>query len=365
MTSRRDILRRIAATLVPLYGEREARQIALITVSELTGIAPSALLADPAAPVETEGLERASAELAAGRPMQYVLGSAQFCGLRIGVREGVLIPRPETEELVHRIAAENPQAQRLLDIGTGSGCIALALKHLLPHAEVYGGDLSEEALAIARKNASALGLTVEFRQADALRDTRQDRTDTDPISINTTSRKKQSENNTPCGIACNSQSQTSASLHNGYEEPSFSTAPVSQKATVSETTPKDDFRQEATAKGTKVPALAEAFPLAFDVIVSNPPYIPLGERTEMRSNVTEHEPDMALFVPDGDPLLFYRAIAHAALGMLTPGGLLYFEVHERFAAETRNLLLTAGYTEVVLHNDFNDKPRMVCGRKTN
>lgn len=364
MTSRRDLLKRIAAPLVRLYGEREARQIALMTVSELTGIAPSTLLADPAAPVETLGLERAAAELAAGRPMQYVLGAVEFCGLRIGVREGVLIPRPETEELVHWIAAENPQARRLLDIGTGSGCIALALKHLLPQAEVYGGDLSEEALAIARENASALGLEAEFRQVDALRDTREERTDTDRISIATTSLKKPSPNYPPHGITCDAERPTSAALRNGNEEPSVLTASGSRKAPVPEPTPEDSLRQETTAKGTKVPTLAEGFPLAFDVIVSNPPYIPLGERTQMRSNVTEHEPGLALFVPDGDPLLFYRAIARTALGMLAPGGRLYFEVHERFAAETRGLMLAAGYTEVLLRADFNDKPRMLCGRKT-
>ena len=169
MTTRRDILARIAGPLESLYGAHEARQIALTVVSDRTGIQPAALLADPGAPLDLPDLARLVAELAAGRPVQYVLGAAEFCGLRIGVREGVLIPRPETEELVLRIASEHRAARSILDVGTGSGCIALALKSLLPDAAVTGADLSPEALAVARGNAAALGLDVAFVRADALR----------------------------------------------------------------------------------------------------------------------------------------------------------------------------------------------------
>ena len=168
--TRREAVRRVADPLLALYGEREARQIALSVVSELTGIAPAALLADPGAPIAVAGLGPIAAQLSAGRPLQYVMGHTEFCGLRIGVREGVLIPRPETEELTLWIAETSPQARRILDVGTGSGCIALALKRLLPEAELFGADLSDEALAIARANASALGLEVRFRRADALRE---------------------------------------------------------------------------------------------------------------------------------------------------------------------------------------------------
>lgn len=279
MSTRREILRRIAAPIEPLYGAREARQIALVVVSELADLRIAELLADPDRPLEIAGLDRIIGELTSGRPLQYIIGTAEFCGLRIGVREGALIPRPETEELVLWVADENRAAARLLDIGTGSGCIALAIKHRLPETEVFAADISEEALAIARTNAAALNLNVEFRCADAL-----------------------------CGIE-------------------------------------------------------EVFPERFDVIVSNPPYIPQSEQAEMRRNVTGYEPATALFVPDDDPLLFYRAIARAARRMLTDVGRLYYEIHEQFGDEVCAMLRAEGFRGVELRRDFNDKFRMICGRK--
>ena len=288
MTTRRDILARIAGPLESLYGAHEARQIALTVVSDRTGIQPAALLADPGAPLDLPDLARLVAELAAGRPVQYVLGAAEFCGLRIGVREGVLIPRPETEELVLRIASEHRAARSILDVGTGSGCIALALKSLLPDAAVTGADLSPEALAVARGNAAALGLDVAFVRADALR---------------------------ACGAAA------------------------------------------------AVPGLVEACPGPYDVVVSNPPYVPESERGSLRRNVVGYEPAEALFVPDDDPLRFYRAIARAARGMLRSGGALCFEIHEAFGGEMLRLGDALGYRCCELFRDFRDRPRTVRFRQ--
>lgn len=278
MTTRREIIGRIAERLTPLYGAREARSAALLAVTELSGLPLSSLLSDPDAPLEIATLDDIVEQLAAGRPVQYVLGHTEFCGLDLAVREGVLIPRPETEELVRAVALAHPAAERILDIGTGSGCISLALKGLLPQAAVFAADISEEALAIAAENVRRTGLHVTLRRADAL---------------------------------------------NG---------------------------------------LAEVFPARFDVIVSNPPYVPQSDRETMHINVKEFEPALALFVPDDDPLRFYRAIARTARGMLAPGGALWFEIYAPAAEAMRGLLEAEGYKRIEVKKDMYDKPRMVCSR---
>lgn len=278
MPTRRETIRRIAEALRSLYPEREALQIARILVAERGGLTPTELLVNPEENVRIEGLEELIAALAAGRPLQYVLGYTEFCGLRIGVREGVLIPRPETEELVGRIVRQAPPSPTVLDIGTGSGCIAIALDRLIAGAEVHAVDLSERALAIARENAAALGSDVRFFRADALRD-----------------------------------------LH-------------------------------------------EAAGRQYDIIVSNPPYVPAGDRTAMRRNVTGYEPAEALFVPDDDPLRFYRAIARSARRLLRPGGSLWLEIDERQAEAIRRLLASEAYEAIEIYLDMNDKPRMAWCR---
>ena len=274
MSSRREIAERLTAAAAPLYGAEEARQIARMILEARTGTTLTQLVVDPDAEVEIADVAEIEADIAAGRPVQYVLGEEEFCGLRFRVGEGVLIPRPETEELVRRVAAERPRS--VLDIGTGSGCIAIALARLLPEAEVRAVELSQEALAFARQNARRLGAEVEFVQGDAL----------------------------------------------------------------------------------AMPDMGRRF----DAVVSNPPYIPRSERASMRRNVTGYEPAMALFVDDGDPLLFYRAIARQAAGLLSAGGRLWFEVHERFAGGVAGLLAAEGLDNVEIFNDINDKPRIVCGR---
>lgn len=278
MPTRRETIRRIAEALRSLYPEREALQIARILVAERSGLTPTELLVNPEENVRIEGLEELIAALAAGRPLQYVLGYTEFCGLRIGVREGVLIPRPETEELVGRIVRQAPPSPKVLDIGTGSGCIAIALDRLIAGAEVHAVDLSERALAIARENAAALGSYVRFFRADALGD-----------------------------------------LH-------------------------------------------EAAGRQYDIIVSNPPYVPAGDRTAMRRNVTGYEPAEALFVPDDDPLRFYRAIARSARRLLRPGGSLWLEIDERQAEAIRRLLASEAYEAIEIYLDMNDKPRMAWCR---
>ena len=276
--TRRETVDRLTARLVPLYGEREARAIARSAVAELAEIPLSALLTDPGAELAVEGLAEAEAQLAAGKPLQYVVGHTEFYGRRFAVREGVLIPRPETEELVDRMVRSERGARRLLDVGTGSGCIAASLALELPEAAVYAADISDAALAVAAENFQQLGAKVTLRKADAL---------------------------------------------NGLET---------------------------------------VFPERFDAIVSNPPYVPESDRAAMHPNVRDHEPALALFVPDGDRIRFYRAIAQAGRRMLTPGGRLWFEIYEHAADEVVRMLGGEGYTDTEVLRDLFDKPRMVCSR---
>ena len=280
MTSRRDILRSIAAPLVELYGEREARSIALLAASELSGLPEAAFLTDPQAPVEIDGLATAVERLAAGCPVQYVTGRAQFFGRKFAVREGVLIPRPETEELVAWILRTERDAAAILDVGTGSGCIAVTLAAELPRAKVAAVDISPTALAVAEENSRTFGATVELRQADMLDD------------------------------------------------------------------------------------LTSVFEGPFDVIVSNPPYVPLRARATKPPNVRDHEPAEALFVPDDDPLLYYRAIAQAGCKLLRTGGRLYFEIYHLHADALCALLAEEDYTDVEVRNDLFGRPRMLCSRKS-
>ena len=210
--------------------------------------------------------------------MQYVVGHTEFYGRRFAVREGVLIPRPETEELVDAILHGEREARRLLDVGTGSGCIAASLALGMPGTEVFAADISDDALTVAAENFQQLGAAVTLRKADAL---------------------------------------------NGLEE---------------------------------------AFPERFDAIVSNPPYVPESDRAAMHPNVRDHEPGLALFVPDDDAIRFYRAIARAGRRMLTPGGRLWFEIYERAAAEIVRMLGAEGYTDTEVREDLFGKPRMVCTR---
>lgn len=218
--------------------------------------------------------ESVVAELKKQKPIQYILGETEFYGLPFLVNENTLIPRPETEELVDLIRKENQTSPvKILDIGTGSGCIAISLAKNLPNAGVSAIDVSEKALAIATKNAKINQVEVKF------------------ISKN-----------------------------------------------ILET---DDLEE------------------LFDVIVSNPPYVRLLEKTEIKPNVLEYEPHLALFVADDDALLFYRKIAQLALKNLNQNGKLYFEINQYLGKETVELLENLGFKKVRLMRDVYGNDRMI------
>ena len=226
-------------------------------------------------------LEHIMVRLEQGEPVQYVLGIAYFYGRQFHVGPGVLIPRPETEELcqwcLSTVSAEWEGS--ILDIGTGSGCIACTLAAERPHAKVTGWDISFKALRIASANAEALGANVHFELIDIL------------------------------------------TLSN-YE------------------------------------------PNRWDIIVSNPPYVCEKEKEQMEYHVLDHEPSLALFVPDDDPLLFYRAIAKYSVKSLTSGGQLYLEINPHYAADLVELLLDSGLAGIEVHNDQYGKQRMIKAVKT-
>ena len=279
MSTRNQTVHRIADSLTGLYDRNEALRIARMVVTEREGISFSQLIADPDAETSFAGYETLERQLAAGRPVQYVIGRCEFCGLEFEVGEGVLIPRPETEELVDLVCRGNSSESRILDLCTGSGCIAVSIARRLGSHRVEAVDISEKALCYARRNAARAGVDVLFMRGDVLD-----------------------------GDIC------------GFEG-------------------------------------------EYDAIVSNPPYIPTADMAEMHVNVTGYEPHEALFVPDDNALLFYRAIADAGRRLLGEGGRLYFEIYERLGDEVCALLREKGYRDVELHRDMNSKPRMVCCRK--
>lgn len=289
-----DIWRRLAG----VYDQREARAVARMLVEEKFSLSFADIICggvEALPDADKQWIEAAVKRLEQGEPIQYVLGWAWFGGLKFNVRSGVLIPRPETEWLVDNICAHpapsNDRPLRILDIGTGSGCIALSIKQRLPETYVEAWDISTEALSIAADNARSLGLDVVWRQQDAL-------------------------NITP---------------------------------NVLSTTPNDN-------------SVVPDSPL-WDVIVSNPPYICERERTDMARNVLEHEPSTALFVPDTDPLLFYRAITRYAVGSLNEGGRLLFECNTLYAGDTARMMADECMTATQIYDDCFGKPRFAVGKR--
>lgn len=276
MATRREIFLQLRDVASELYSEEEGRQIAEMIVLAKGAITRNELLVEPDKELEIKDIDTIIAQLREWRPVQYIIGLSSFDDMDLEVGEGVLIPRPETEELVEWIASEAQQSAKIVDVCTGSGCIAIALRRRLSNSRVWGIDISKEALNIARRNAQKFAPSVEFIEGDAL----------------------------------------------------------------------GDFSQCVDGK--------------VDVVVSNPPYIPISHRELMRPNVTEHEPSIALFVDDNDPLLFYRLIARRARTMLHKGGKLYFEIYENFADEMRVMLSSEGYSNIVVREDFRGKQRMVC-----
>ena len=288
--------------------EGEAKAVALMLLEKVAGLPTAkALIADGNDLLcRRQSLLELAARVAQGEPVQYVLGEADFCGLTLKVKPGVLIPRPETEELVAWVE-ENVNANtnllpltsnlspfKLLDIGTGSGCIAVALAKKLKEAEVEAWDVSDDALEIARENAKRNGVQVKTSKVDVL------------------------------DINANSNSQLST------------------------------FNFQLSTLTSHLSPLT-----SYNIIVSNPPYICEEEKAEMERNVLEHEPELALFVPDDDPLLFYRRIAELGLSLLKENGLLFFEINRRFGEEVVKMLQGKGYREVELRQDMFGNDRMV------
>ena len=285
----KEAYHQLQQSIQPLYENREASNIADLIMEDITGwdrsrrvIHHDALLSEP----QLERYTHCKEELLHGRPTQYVLGHAWFCGMRLQVDEHVLIPRPETEELVMEvkkmyadISTDRDHLFKMVDIGTGSGCIAIALKKYFPDWDVWAVDKYNGALAIAKKNAVLLDTEVRFVASDILKE----------------------------------------------------------------------------AKTDLLPA--------FDLIISNPPYIPTADRSAMDDRVLDHEPHAALFVTDNDPLQFYKAIIAFSEQHLLRGGMLFFETHELYAQEVAALLEANGFEHIVVKKDFQEKERMVMGRR--
>lgn len=248
---------------------------------------------------DTLRLQQSVARLLDAEPLQYVTGTAFFCGHPFHVAPGVLIPRPETEWIVDTaVGIVTASAPRILDIGTGSGCIATSISLALvdKHCYTEAWDISEDALRIAADNAERLGADVKFRRRDALR----------------------------------------------LEE---------------------DFPAEENQSGAEVLIADNASSASWDVIVSNPPYICNREAADMHANVLRHEPHLALFVPDTDPLLFYRAIARYAMRSLRKGGWLLFECNTLYAHDTAQMASDMGFATSVVEDDCFGKPRFVKAQK--
>ena len=271
--------------LTPLYGEGEAKAIARMVYEVRYGLTFTDLCIGKDTQLSADDqaeLEEIAQRLQRHEPIQYVLGKAEFMGEWYDVEPGVLIPRPETEELVRWISLSKGEGVNILDIGTGSGCIAIALAVLYPEAEVTAWDISEKALEVARKNAIRNNVNVHFEQVDALH-------------------------------------LTSDILHQTSN--------------------------------------------AFSLIISNPPYICNKEREAMEPNVLDYEPHEALFVPDNDPLLFYRAIAEYGKKALKPDGWLYFEINPLYAEPLCELLSTMSYHDIECKDDQYGKQRMIRAQR--
>jgi len=261
------MFREIKKRLLKIYDESEAHSLALVVMEEIGGVCLTQDIIENY-PL-TDAVSSAVSRLLNHEPIQYVTGWCSFCGLKIRCDRRALIPRPETEWMIDRLISESKgDVRRILDLGTGTGCIALALAHAFPEAHVTGVDISDDALNLASENASLNGLSnVDFVKGDIT-----------SLDID--------------GI--------------------------------------------------------------FDIIISNPPYITISEKQEMRSNVLDYEPHNALFVPDGDELLFHRSIAHYAEEHLAEGGLLVMEINEHLA-EATVALLNGGS---IIYDQFG-KPRFV------
>lgn len=263
--------------LTPLYGDNESNTIAELVAEHITGLSTSQRISSKdrmLTSVQQDQLQTVSTELLTHRPVQYVLGEAWFMGLKFLVNEHVLIPRPETEELVDLIIkfSKNKQS-KILDIGTGSGCIPVALEKKLPRCEIHAIDISENALRVANENAQLNNAKVDFRKVDIL------------------------------------------------DESQWTLLP------------------------------------SFDIIVSNPPYIPLSDKSSISNNVVNFEPHIALFVADNDPLIFYKKIEAFAESRSTER--IYFEIHQHYGQQLVDYFATTMFYKTSLKKDINGHDRFL------
>ncbi len=292
----------ICQRLTPLYGPQEAKAMTRMLLEDLFGLSFADILCgatEHLSDADTLRLQQSVARLLDSEPLQYVTGTAFFCGHPFHVAPGVLIPRPETEWMVDTaVGIATASAPRILDIGTGSGCIAISISLALADRHCYteAWDISEDALRIATDNAERLGAEVKFRRRDALR----------------------------------------------LEE---------------------NFPAEENQGGAEALSDTNAAAESWDIIVSNPPYICNREAADMHANVLRHEPHLALFVPDTDPLLFYRAIARYAMRNLRKGGWLLFECNTLYAHDTAQMASDMGFATSVVEDDCFGKPRFVKAQK--
>ncbi|MEB0260830.1 MULTISPECIES: peptide chain release factor N(5)-glutamine methyltransferase [unclassified Mucilaginibacter] len=289
MKTIKDVFLSFQQGLNQVYDNREIQSVALLVLEEITGMSRAKIKAFPEDNIPSEAAEKIQSildELKTGKPVQYILGSTEFYGLNFLVTPATLIPRPETEELVEwvlesqKLKVKSLKPVSILDIGTGSGCIAISIKKNLPGALVTAIDISADALHTAKQNAVINEVEVNFVHDDIL--------------------------NTKFEI-----------------------------------------------KNPK-----------FDIIISNPPYVTLEDKLQMHQNVTGFEPHSALFVPEHDPLIFYKAIADFAVEHLLENGLLFFEINENLGKETVELLSHKGFTNIELRKDMSSRDRMVKTEKS-
>jgi release factor glutamine methyltransferase len=289
MKTIRDVFAAFKQGLQKIYDANESEAVTLLAVSEISGLSKAKIKAFPEHEFTQQQFEKLTGileELMTGCPIQYILGETEFYGLTFKVNPSVLIPRPETEELVEwvlssvgggqlSVGSSQFAAGRILDIGTGSGCIAISLKKHLPDAKVSAIDISPEALKTAKENAELNAVDVAFIEADIL------------------------------------------NFKSDIENPKF------------------------------------------EIIISNPPYVTLQDKIQMHHNVTGFEPHTALFVPQNDPLLFYKAIADFAANHLTDNGLLFFEINESYGQQVVELLAGKGFKNIELRKDMSERDRMI------
>ena len=284
-----DIKKQFIHDLLNFYNENEATQLLTILIEHFFGISRNELILNSGhrlSESEILKLHKAVKELMEYKPVQYITGVVEFHGLKLRVSPDVLIPRPETEELVQLVMeVETGRGLTIIDIGTGSGCIAIGLSKLLKKAKVHASDISENAIGLARKNADSNNQDVIFHGNNIL-------------------------NN---------------------EEPIVN------------------------SKREKI---------KFDIIVSNPPYVTLNDKKKMHRNVVDYEPHEALFVPNGDPLIYFRAILEFAEIQLNTGGRVYVEINESLGNSLINLFSKYNYSEISLVKDIHDKFRFIKATKS-